>query len=424
MRLSWRLPLALSACVVVAQLFSLSPVVDVVTWTAPASARVTYPFFHVLLAPLTLLADWLNGGSRRDLIGFAVWTVLAYVLMRLAVRRAPPGGRATREGVCAALALLGLAAFVGWGYWLQRPIPRLVVTDPALLVLDVHSHTALSHDGRRGFGAAQNAAWHARAGFDVAFITDHNVFGAAKAWRLEEPHRRPRLFDGEEISLSGIHLLALGITTVVPHRPYDASWDSTGALIRRLHADSIFMIPTLPEDWAHHSGAEFGQLSEWGVNGFEIWTSSPQAMDFPPSGRRAVIAWSRLESRPVFGSTDMHGFGNAATVWNVVRLPGWRSLSDDGLERAILVHLRSGGAAANQVVALRRWLPRTRLGSAFSLPINLALLLRTAPRPHALALLGWIWVVALGAGYVGRSAASRARRNAAGTTSSTAPAAP
>jgi len=55
--------------------------------------------------------------------------------------------------------------------------------------------------------------------------------------------------------------------------------------------------------------------------------------------------------------------------------------------------------AANQVVALRRWLPETRLGSAFSVPLNLALLLRTASLPHALALLGWIWAAAAAASY-------------------------
>jgi len=397
MRLRWRLPLLLSACVVVGQIFSLNPLIDVVTGLPPGTARLTYPASHVLLAPLTLLADWLNGGSRRDLIGFAAWILVAYVLVRLAVRR--PAGRAAREALYAGAFLLALGAFVGWGYWLQRPIPRLVATDPDAMVLDVHSHTALSHDGRRGFGAAQNSAWHARAGFDVAFVTDHNAFGAAKAWRLEEPLRRPRLLDGEEISLAGIHVLALGITHVIPYRPYDASWDSTGALIRRLHADSIFLVPTLPEDWRRHTGEEFGQLSEWGVDGFEIWTAAPQAMDLPPAGRRTVIGWSRLENKPVFGSTDMHGFGNAATVWNVVRLPGWRALGDTALSRAILAQLRTGGVTANQVLALRRWLPESRLGSAFDLPINAALLLRTASRPHAVALLAWIWILAAAATY-------------------------
>jgi hypothetical protein len=397
MRLRWRLPLALSACLVAAQLVPLSPLVDVVTWTAPASARVTYSFLHIALAPVTLPADWLNGGSRRDLIGFAVWVVLGYVLVRLAARRPPVGRRAVREAAYATFALLALAAFLGWGYWVRRPIPRLVATDPDLLVLDVHSHTALSHDGRAGFGATQNAWWHGRAGFDAAFITDHNVFGAAKIWRTDAAGRQPRLLDGEELSLSGLHLLVLGNAGAIDNRPYDTSWDSTGALIRQLRADSLYLIASLPEYWEHHWGASLGELTAWGVDGFEIWTESPRAMDIPPADRRAVIARCRLENRAMFGATDMHGFGNAATVWDLVRLPGWRSPNDTALARALVARLRTGGSAANQVVALRRWLPETRLGSAFSVPINLALLLRTASRPHALALLVWIWAVALAA---------------------------
>ena len=397
MRLRWRLPVVLTACVVVAQLLPLSPIVDVVTWTAPSSARLWYPLFHVVFAPFTLLADWLNGGSRRDLSGFGIWVVVAYALARLAVRSTPAPSRGLREAAYAVILLGGLAAFVAWGYWLPRPIPRLVATDPDVLVLDVHSHTAISHDGRKGFGAAQNAAWHARAGFDAAFITDHNVFGAAKIWRLDAAGRPPRLLDGEELSLSGLHLVVLGNLGQIENRPYDASWDSTGALIRTLHADSLYLIASLPEYREHHWGAPLGDLTSWGVDGFEIWTEAPRAMDIAPEDRRAVIARCRLENRAMFGATDMHGFGNAATVWNLVRLPGWRSPNDTALAHALIVRFRSGGVVANQVVALRRWLPETRLGSAFSVPVNLVMLLRSASRPHAALLLGWIWLAALAA---------------------------
>ena len=399
MRLRWRLPLVLSACLVVAQVFSLDPLVDVLTGTVPVSARVAYPVLHVVFAPWTLLADWLNGGSRRDLIGFAVWAVAGYALLRLAATGIPLARRTLREALYAAVFLVALAAFVGWGYWLQRPIPRLVATDPGDLVLDIHSHTAMSHDGRKGFGAAQNAWWHARAGFDAAFVTDHNVVGAAKAWRTEARGRPPRLLDGEELSLSGLHLVVLGNPGAISNRPYDASWDSTGALIRRLHADSLYLIASLPEYWEHHWGVELGELTTWGVDAFEAWTTSPKAMDLPPEARRAVVARSRLENRTLFGATDMHGFGNSATVWNLVRLPGWRRLDDGQLTQALIARFRARGAAANQVMALRRWLPETRVGSAFSVPVNVALLLRTASRPHALALLGWIWGLAGVASY-------------------------
>ncbi len=397
MRLRWRLPAVLTACLVVAQFFALDPLVDVVTWTAPATARLAYPAAHIVFAPFTLLADWLNGGSRRDLIGFGVWAVVAYALARLAVRSAPGVRRVGREAAYACLLVVGLATFVAWGYWMPRPIPRLVASESDLVVVDVHSHTALSHDGRRGFGAAASAAWHGRAGFDAAFVTDHNVFGAAKVWRLDAAGRRPRLLDGEELSLSGLHLVVLGTMGQIANQPYDASWDSTGALIRTLHADSLYLIASLPEYWEHHWGAPLGELTTWGVDGFEIWTESPRAMDISAADRRAVIARCRLEHRTMFGATDMHGFGNAATVWNLVRLPGWRSPNDTALARALIRRFRSGGADANQVVALRRWLPETRLGSAFSVPVNLILLLRTATRPHAVALAGWIWLLALAA---------------------------
>jgi hypothetical protein len=402
MRLRWRLPVVLTACVVVAQFCSLDPLVDVVTWSAPASARLSYPVSHVVFTPFTLLADWLNGGSRRDLVGFGVWAVVAYALVRLLVRRTPPGGRALREAAYAVLFVAGLGGFVAWGYWVPRPIPRLVTTAQDLLVLDVHSHTALSHDGRRGFGAAQNAAWHRRAGFDAAFVTDHNVFGATHLWRLDAAGHLPRLLDGEELSLSGLHLVVLGTMGEIANQPYDASWDSTGVLIRRLAADSLYLIASLPEYWEHHWGAPLGELTTWGVDGFEIWTESPRAMDIPEVDRRAVIARCRLENRTMFGATDMHGFGNAATVWNLVRLPLWHSANDTALARALIRRFRSGGAAANQVVALRRWLPESRLGSAASVPVNLVMLLRTASRPHAALLVAWIWLVAL--------AASRRRR--------------
>ena len=395
MRLRWRLPVALSTCVVIAQLLHVSPLVDVVAGSAPDTARISYPLSHTVFAPLTLLADWLNGGSRRDLVGFAAWAVVGYVLVRLAVRHTPPARRAAREALYAAGLLLACAAFAAWGTWFDRPIPRVAATSADDIVLDVHSHTSLSHDGRPRFTAARNAWWHARAGFDAAFITDHNRLGAAKIWRTEEPGRRPRLLDGEELSLKGLHLLVLGNAREISNRPYDASWDSTGALIRQLRADSLYLVASLPEYWEHHWGPDMGALAAWGVEGFEIWTTSPRAMDFPPAVRRAVVARCRLEHCAVFGATDMHGLGNAATVWNLVRVPGWRALSDSALARAVIARFRAGGVAANQVLALRRWLPQTRLGSAFSAPINLALLLRTASRPHALALLAWIWLVAL-----------------------------
>jgi hypothetical protein len=403
------LPALLSAIVVLAQLFHRAPLVDVVTGAAPAGVRLSYPIGHVYFAPFTLPADWLNGGSRHDIIGFMVWAVLLFALARLFGRgaggapTASPAIRGAREAAVWALFVLSISGFIAWAAFLPRPIPRLVADDPEALVFDIHSHTALSHDGRPGFDAAANAAWHARAGFDAAFVTDHNRFGAAKQWRIDAPFRKPRLLDGEELSLSGLHLIVLGNTQAIDNRGFNTSWDSTGVLVRRLAIDSSthsslqppFLIASLPEYWRKHWGAELGELVGWGVAGFEIWTTAPRAMDFPLRYRREVIARARLSGLTLFGATDMHGYGNAATVWNVARLPGWRALGDPALTAALIGLWRRERLTAHRVIALGRWQPSSRLGSAAAVPRNAWLVLRTASHGHGAALLAWISVSAI-----------------------------
>jgi hypothetical protein len=243
MRVPWRVPLLCSACVVLGQLFRLSPLADAVSGTAPEGVRLAYPLAHVVLAPFTLLADWLNGSPARELEAAAAWALAAFLISRVARRRRGPmggGARTVREVRAAALFLVLLAAFLAWGALVPRPIPRLVAADADAIVFDVHSHTAASHDGRRGFSAAANAAWHARAGFDAAFITDHNTTQAIRAWLADSPLGTPsQLLPGIELSLSGLHLLALGIEDSVANSPYRGTWDATGRLLRGLAAGRI-----------------------------------------------------------------------------------------------------------------------------------------------------------------------------------------
>ena len=409
------MPALLSAIVVLAQLFHRTPLVDVVTGAAPAGVLLRYPIGHVYFAPFTLPADWLNGGSRHDIIGFMVWALLLFALARLFGRgaggapTASPAIRGVREAAVWALFVLSMSGFIAWAAFLPRPIPRLAADDPEALVFDIHSHTALSHDGRPGFGAMASAAWHARAGFDAAFLTDHNRFGAASRWRTDGADRAPRLLDGEELSLSGLHIVVLGNRAEISNRGWDQSWDSTGALIRRLSGrdsaratpesripiSDVFLVASLPEYWRKHWGPQLGDLAAWGVEGFEVWTTSPRAMELPPAERRAVIARARLSGLTLFGATDMHGYGNAATVWNVARLPGWRELSDSALTAALIDLWRTRKAEASRVIAIGRWQPASRLEAALAVPGNLLRLLFTASRPHGAALLAWISVSAI-----------------------------
>ena len=416
MRIRWRLPLLLSACVVLGQILGTNPLIDVVAGAAPSDVRVTYPLGHILLAPLTLLADWLNGSPGRELKGFVVWLVALFVFVRLARF----GGRATEgahrsgwslvrpEAVAAVFAVAALALYVAWGALASRPIPRLTSADPDLLVFDVHSHTAASHDGRAGFDVAANAAWHTRAGFGAAFVTDHNTARAIRTARAEPPRAGSVPLPGIELSLSGLHLLALGTSAEIPNAAYRGSWEATGQLVRALASGQApgappFLVASLPEYWRSHWGPDLGTLAQWGVRGFEIWTSSPRAMDFPESLRREVITRCRLDGLAMFAATDMHGFGYAATAWNVTRIAGWRRLGAGELSAVLVAKFQREGPDANRVVVLRRWIPETPAQAVVAVPLNLVLLLRVASPAHAASLLGWIWVVALLSGFRRRS---------------------
>ena len=408
MRVRWRLPLLLSACVVLGQILSIHPLVDVAAGSPPADVSVAYPLGHVLLAPLTLLADWLNGSPARELKGFVVWLVVLFAFARLACLggRAAVGDRpsgwalARREAGAAMLGVAALALYVAWGALAPRPIPRLVATVPDVLIFDVHSHTAASHDGRAGFDLAANAAWHARAGFGAAFVTDHNTTRAFRL-ALAEPARAAAVpLPGIEVSLSGLHLLALGTSVEIPNAAYRDSWDATGRLISALAAGQAagappFLVASLPEYWRYHWGPDIGTLVRWGVRGFEIWTTSPRAMDFPESLRREVIARCRLDGLALFAATDMHGFGYSASAWNVTRIVGWQRLGSEELNAVLVAKFRRAGPDANRVVVLRRWIPETAVQAVVAVPLNLVLILRTASLAHAASLLGWIWIVAL-----------------------------
>ena len=401
MRARWRVPLVLSVAVILAQVAHIDPLTDVVRGTTPPDVRLAWPLTHVVLAPFTLTADWLNGGSRWDLETFFLWLLVGYVVVRLTRRRADaPTSWLRTEAVSAACVLISCLLFLWWGVRWNRPIPRLVASDSALIVLDTHSHTSMSHDGRKGFDAPQNAWWHARAGFDAAFVTDHNVVGASRQWRVEGAGRAPRLLPGEELSLSGLHMVVLGTDALIDNKPWAGSFDSTLLLLdslARLGSTTgarPYLIASLPEFWEHHWGPDIGRMVDAGVRGFEAWTTSPRGMDFPPEARATLIARATSAHLTLVGATDMHGLGNTASVWNVVRLPGWRRLNDSSLTRALIGKLRSA-PGDTRVVAMRRAQPTSRIGQAFGAPLGIVTALRAASWGHRLSLLLWIWVPAL-----------------------------
>ncbi|HWO87560.1 MAG TPA: PHP domain-containing protein [Gemmatimonadales bacterium] len=390
----WRLPTAIGAAVLLARILDAPPLLDVALSAPPADISIEYPVLHVLLAPLTVPADWLNGGSRYDLFSLIGWVAFAVVAWSaLAVPRAGAGSwRVAASRLIAGC--LALVAFVAVVVWAWRPVPRIVVADSTALVFDVHSHTSLSHDGRAGFGVAANAAWHRRTGFHAAFVTDHNRYGAVRQWQADRPEDAVRLLNGEELSLAGLHLIVLGTRRELSSAPHNESAAATLGLVDSLASDPErpLLVASLPEYARHWWGQRLDTLLMSGIGGLEIWTSSPKGMEFSAADRARALTAARLRRLAVVGATDMHGLGQTATVWNVVRIPDWRSLSDSTLERTLLAHLRAGGAEGNRVIALDRWQAAGGAWAWAAAPLGLWGALRRTSPAHTLVMLLWLLI--------------------------------
>ena len=179
-------PLGLTALLLCARLVSVPALSDPVSGAAPASLGLAVPWLYLALAPLFTLWDGVSMLSMGRLRGFLFGLVTLYLAWRVGRLLWPRlrGGAATRLSILKeirilAVSLLLLAAFLVGGALWHRPMLALTGAGESDIVVDFHSHTNVSHDVRgtwmRGFDTEANQRWHARAGFDAAFITDHNV---------------------------------------------------------------------------------------------------------------------------------------------------------------------------------------------------------------------------------------------------------
>jgi hypothetical protein len=199
----------------------------------------------------------------------------------------------------------------------------LAGTGPDDIVVDFHSHTNLSHDVKdtwmRGFDREANRRWHARAGFDVAFITDHNEVSQESGVGSQESSTV--LCPGIEVSAWRSHIVLLGDTLPVDRRLYNSSLDALLALLGT--SDSAYgalSVASLPEYRQNHWD-RLDLLTRAGLDGLEVVNASPKANEITRRERDSVVALARAHNRFVVGVSDSHGWGATSMVWNLVRAP-------------------------------------------------------------------------------------------------------
>jgi len=361
-------------------------------------------------------ADVATALSLRQGIVLLAWFLMGYVAWRClrGARRqvsAPSWPRVVGRELAMALAfLLFLAGLVAWVMLGSRPMTFLIAADPDTLLVDFHSHTSESWDGRKGFTWRENMRWHEAQGFNAGFLTDHNVFDASRAAAENSPTDAAHGYvslRGEEMSMWRQHIVLLDVKAWVPKRPWDEP-ELLRPFIDRARSQGMVVQLSLPEYWRNHWGKGLDQFFGGGVHGVEIFSCSPRALDFPPAYQRQIIERCRREHVYVVGITDNHGFGSATCVWNAMRIPGWQGMATATLERAILDTLREKGFQAVQVLTRYNLAPETELALLVS-PVSAAVaLLRSLSPAQTLSWLLWIWCLWWLAGLLRGGASRRA----------------
>jgi hypothetical protein len=280
-----------------------------------------------LLGPFFSLWDGISMLSMTRLRGFLQGLAVLYVLWRILAwgrhsnaASSRLGARWLREIGTFLASLVCLFLYLVIGLLWHRPMLSLAGVPPAFSVVDFHSHTNLSHDVRgtlmRGFDAEANRRWHARAGFDAVFITDHNTPTLA-------PYRpgRVTLCHGTEVSAWGAHIVLLGDTLPISGREYRSG---LAGLLRLLSisdtAVGALSVASLPEYRRNHWN-RLPELIAAGLDGFEVVNAAPKANELVRADRDSVIALARANNRFVVGVSDIHGWGATSMVWNLVQVP-------------------------------------------------------------------------------------------------------
>lgn len=407
---------------------ALAPAAGVETVASPtaaggalAEASLALPAGYVALSPLGRLLDALSLSSCPQLAALGLTVLVLFAGWRVARARRRPAPRCPIAELVALAGLVAVAAVaLAATALLPRPMASLALADPDLVRVDVHAHTAASHDAPRWLTAERRRAWHAAAGYDVGFVADHGSVAGAVAAAAANPRRAGdgvSLLPALEGWLGDVHAVVLGITPADTGLLRDANVTRTlPALLRdgRLPSGSrpVTILP-LPDDVLPVLDAAVGD-GALAVRAVEVADGAPRALgQRDREGAALDSAAARHGLLPVAASNH-HGWGRTAVAWTVVRVPGWRALTPEALGAAIVDRLRARDAAAVAVVARARPVATGRGLAAWpSLALTAPRLAWTTVRAlHSAERVSWVgWAVVAAAlrGAVGALRAARAR---------------
>ena len=385
------IPLSLSAALLLGALFHWASLRDLVSGTTPPGVQLVLPSAYVLLSPLSRTLDAIGLLSTGEHIVLGVTAIVLGLIVF--------GFRAR-----AALPLLALAILYVCAAALPRPMAKIVVTDPTVVVVDFHSHTNFSGDARMGFSPEENRAWHREAGFNVAYISDHRSFGGAEAGLHGNPARagdNTVLLSAYEGRYLGTFEIFLGLTradsAILLTRQ---RWLREGSLQSGRIPVSVVAMP--------------GPLGDVQVDGrgnpphfvaIELSDGSPKGFSQIDRDWLKIIRRADTLRLSLVSGSNNHGWARVSPAWTLLRIPGWRGMSPDSLGAAIETTLRSPGAV--EIIERRRPALGSPVAMSLTAPVLVGQMLASLTLRERVVWLLWTWGATLIVAMLARPEAPR-----------------
>jgi hypothetical protein len=421
-RLPW-LALAITLLVLATAVVAVSPIRDAATLEPVPEAGITYPPAYLAGSPFFDTLDTLSLLTVGQHVALLVTTILAYATWRVWHRRRkataarkdgsvdhPRRRAALREVAFAGLLLLVLVAIYAVGATVPRPMAALSLRELDVVVVDVHSHTKHSHDGRPGWEAEDVRAWHASSGYNAAYITDHRSYRGAEEGVAANPSLAGEgtvLLSGLEVVYGGERVNILSAGRVFRGLTTPNLWDidtlalALGSLVTRREPVIVQTIPARLERMRPAQGP-----GTPGVRAIEIVDGAPRGLSQTRRQRRQIVRLADSLNVALVAGSNNHGWGRTAPGWTLFRIAGWRGMAPDQLATRIESAIREAGRRATRVVERRVAETDGSPLLALTVPLVTWRMLTTLSADQRVMWVVWAWGL-VGARFVVRGAWKR-----------------
>ena len=358
-------------------------------------ASLVHSAAYTMLAPICALLDALTLLSLPQHAAMLGTIFLCLIIWRV-LRAQSQATSSLHEAGVALAALIAIVVVYGGGALIPRPMAAIQMHNPNDVVIDFHSHTNSSWDGRKWFTPERNRAWHSQSGFDVAYVSDHKTLTGAIAGAARNPAHAGDgmvLLPALEARDQDEHIIAIGIDSAFPLDPKGDWHDPAPGTTLAVTGSAPLLILTIP--------GNLKKLPENERRGFarlyavELSDGAPKGVGTIQRQRSEIVKFADTLNLAVVAGSDNHGWGSTAAGWSVMQIQGWRAMNPAELDSAIQAVIRIERRHAVRVYVRDSPDPgSSRVATLLTGPLVIWRVLVDLDWPERISWLGWIVLIA------------------------------